>query len=1162
MFGGVAAMSKVIRPVATVLGAAALIATGLGAFGVIGAGLAAGISTAAGIANVAAQLTAPRPIARGSPTRVVIDVEPPRPYIVGRVMTGGTVRYDDAYGATLKKVPNPYLWQVRVLSGGGGIQGIVSHNFDFAPVGSFYNGFFASVQSLGERPQATALVPPYGAAPGWTTASRISGCAHVGLNFLYDREGKRFASGLPVYTALCDGEKAYDPRLDSTFPGGSGSHRANDESTWTYSGGNPAIEAGTYALGRFENGKRVFGLGQSPDAIDWAAIVDWANDCDTNEWTANVLLSEGGIGADLREQRVRNMDDLCAAGAGRWYQAGGLLSFDWQRPRVPLATLTDEDILVAGGGTDAVPTVRDRMNGVRPQYIDPASNWQMVTADEIIGSTYRTEDGEPLTQVWPLNAVTNAAQAGELAAYAMADSREIGPMDLSVRKEWRFYRPGDCITVDSSLVAYQGQAVINQRGFSPANLDVALQLKSETPAKHDFALGKVANPPPTPTLGQTAEEKDLLAAAALTPRAVDVQFEDDQTLEDLKPGEAGSTRDVPRGTYDAGTTYTLGDIVIFNGSSYKLIVASSVGNAPPDALRWALIAAAGSGMPGDDGLEGITLTVTNESHVVATDKDGNGGVFTNAGGTFSLRRGTTVLTPTFSIAATTPASPAWITIDSSTGVYTVTEPGTDDATATLRANWVGVNYEKTYTLSKSKQGTFDPVDKDKLDGIEGGSTRNEDGGGNMIREAVSLSGANYSNGAGFSTSPGLPTAQLVNGANSNVVFGYVPVRAGEDIHFGFSAHVDASNADSIRGGVNWLDAAGNPGAPVDLPNTAMAGTEGVGLANEVTKGQTIALPPTAVQAQLYVIRPTWGGAGSFFVRRPIMLRAEPGSTKGAPAGTNVAGVLAQDLVSQAAAAEADAAAAQADADAANAAIDNISSDNVLSIGEKPAIRLERDTILDEYPTIRARAVAFGVSVSAFDTRYTDLTAYLGTLALDSATNTAITRSLFNERFRDYYDARQDVLDGVAAAAAAQAQWTGVTGRPESLAQLDPTARAELDSAVGQTRQTVGFQQIITRSLENGGTNNMNAQVARLAGGNSGTIFARIEQRQLGDTTWITVATGPGSAVSASEPGADNFIATFTNTTGAKRAFEFRVTEVRTPVTAGGALVASETFLEA
>lgn len=676
-------MSKTLRTIGVIVATAA-------AFVTLGPQAAAVVST---LATSAAKIGAPKPVARGSPSTLVIDVEPPRPYIVGQVMTGGVLRYDNAYGGTVNRVPNPYRWQVRVLSGVGPVQGIAGEYFDFQPLGGFYTGYFATVQQLGQRPESAALVPPYGAAPGWTSASKLSGCAAVGLNFLFDRDGERFASGLPVYTALVDGEKVYDPRQDSTYPGGAGPCRLGVESTYVYNR-NPACHAATYAYGRFEGTKRLFGLGLSGDAIDWPAVVDWANDCDTNGWTANLILFEGGTGANLREQRVRNLDDLCAAGGARWFQAGAQLSFDWHRPRVSLATLTDEDILEAGGGTDAVQTVRDRMNGVRPQYVSPDHNWQQITADEIIGTTYRTEDGgKALTQVYPLNGVTNTVQAGELAAYAMADSRELGPMDLAAKAAWRFYRPGDCITIDSSLIAYAGQAVINQRGLDPESLAVSLSLKSETPAKHDFALGRTATPPPTPVLAQTAQERDLLASAAMRPRAIDAA--------------EGATRNVARGTYAAGTTYTRGDEVRFSGSSYRLIVDSSTGNSPPDAARWALFAEAGSGPAGADGLEGITITATNQAHNVPTEADGSGGSYGTAGGTMILRRGTTVLAPTFSIAAQSPNT-GWASINSSTGVYTITDPGATLGTATLRANVGGVNYDITYTINKTLKGVAGP----------------------------------------------------------------------------------------------------------------------------------------------------------------------------------------------------------------------------------------------------------------------------------------------------------------------------------------------------------------------------------------------------------------------------------------------------------------------
>jgi hypothetical protein len=507
-------MSKVLRTVSKIAGTvAAISAVVLGPVNPVTV-IAAAVATVAGIG---AQLTAPKPVPKGSVTNVIIDAEPPRPYMIGESYSAGVLRHRVGYGPTLKKVPNPFLWEVKVFSGVGPVEALVEEQFDFEPIGSYYSGFYSSVSQLGLRPQTAALVPPLNSpATGWGSASKLSGCAAIGGNYKFDKEGKVFASGTPLHGAIWRGEKVYDPRLDSTYPGGSGPHRLGNESTYTYSA-NPALHAGTYAFGRYQNGIKVFGLGLAEDGIDWPAIVDWANLCEANEWEAHGTIYEGGRGANVQEQRLRNLDDICAAGGGRWLIAGAVLSFDWHRPRVSLATLTDDDLLEEGGSATAVQSLRDRMNGVRPQYISPLHNWEQITADEIIGTTYRTEDGQPLTQTWALNLVKDAEQAGELASYALVDSREIGPIELNAKADWRFYRPGETITIDSELLGYDGPAVIVQRDLDPSTFAVRLTLKGETPAKHDFALGKVANPPPTPVIGQTQQQRDGVSAEALNP---------------------------------------------------------------------------------------------------------------------------------------------------------------------------------------------------------------------------------------------------------------------------------------------------------------------------------------------------------------------------------------------------------------------------------------------------------------------------------------------------------------------------------------------------------------------------------------------------------------------------------------------------------------------
>jgi hypothetical protein len=185
---------------------------------------------------------------------------------------------------------------------------------------------------------------------------------------------------------------------------------------------------------------------------------------------------------------------------------------------VALATITDADILDDGGDIITTQSLRDRFNAVLPRYTDPNANWNQITGEKIVGSTYVTEDGREIVKDWPLNLVRDNQQAGELASYAMADSREVGPVTLTLGAEWRFYGPGDCLRIESDEENFTSDLVVMNASYDPASLKTTFTFKGETPGKHDFALGKVAVPPPTPIVGQTNEERDAVAAGTIDPR--------------------------------------------------------------------------------------------------------------------------------------------------------------------------------------------------------------------------------------------------------------------------------------------------------------------------------------------------------------------------------------------------------------------------------------------------------------------------------------------------------------------------------------------------------------------------------------------------------------------------------------------------------------------
>lgn len=517
-------MSKVARTAGIIIGGVALIATGVGAFAAAGSALAATAgsvatyaSLASGALNILSAVTAPKPVARGSATRTIIQSEPPRPYMIGESYSAGVIRHQVGYGTRRKKVDNPYLWQVRVYSGVGPVQSMGTPFFDWAAIGSYYNGFYAIDTQTGARPEATALVPPLSApATGWGASHKLSGCAADGLNLLFDKDGKVFASGIPNYGRVIQGELCYDPRLDDTQPGGVGSHRLGNEATYAYSA-NPALHAGTYAYGRFQDGKKIFGIGIPADGIDWAAVAAWANDCDTNGWECHGTIYEGGeqTGSGVKSN---NLTDICASGGAVWRMSGAVLTFDWERPRVSLATFTDQDIMQGGADITALQTHRSRFNAVRPQYISPAHNWEQITAEKIVNSTYVTEDGQEKPQTWPLNLVKDETQAGVLATYAMVSSREQGPVTVPLGIDWSFYRAGDCLTWDSDIIGAPVKLVIQSRTANPVTLETEFVFRTETDAKHAYALGQTATPPPTPIIGQTAQERDAVAGYISDPR--------------------------------------------------------------------------------------------------------------------------------------------------------------------------------------------------------------------------------------------------------------------------------------------------------------------------------------------------------------------------------------------------------------------------------------------------------------------------------------------------------------------------------------------------------------------------------------------------------------------------------------------------------------------
>lgn len=499
---------KAIRTAVTVVGIGAAILSGVGALGV-GIGIAAGtltaVSTIAGVASTLLTMTAKKPTAgaSGSVTEYKLDPNGGIPYVMGRTFYAGTGVKRETWGKD-----NQYQGFTTVYSYGP-VRSFQAFLIDRTTPISFagdaavgdLNGFMWLKAQLGAQPSAY-LPSPVSGYPGWDGSDRLSGLAASHWVLKFDTKGKKFTGGVPSPGMIVEGVFVYDPRLDSTFPGGNGPCRAHDESTYVYSE-RPALHGLTYALGRYQNGKRRMGMGFKPQQIDVAAFAQAANVEDANDWRIGGLI----YSTDPKWNRLKQIGQ-----AGGWepVQTGGKLTLIQSAPRVSIATI-DQTQMVGTGTVVGTQTRRTRINGMVPRFPSEAHGWQIVPAKVVRVAEYSALDGGDRTEEHDLEFVPYLKQATELTAYEIVNRREIGPIELNLRIRWVGLEPGDCVTLNIPELNLNGQkAIVLTRTLNADGKSVQLSFRSETDAKHPYALGVPGAVPPVPSL--TAPDSSLVPA--------------------------------------------------------------------------------------------------------------------------------------------------------------------------------------------------------------------------------------------------------------------------------------------------------------------------------------------------------------------------------------------------------------------------------------------------------------------------------------------------------------------------------------------------------------------------------------------------------------------------------------------------------------------------
>lgn len=505
---------KIVGVVAGVVGAIALTAGTLGAGSVGTAALLTKIGTIASIASaaatVAARMTAKPPPARGTVNETTIGANQPMPYLIGETYSGGAMVHEAGYGATLKKVKNPYYFRAVTYSFCGPLAALLGIYADFEQIPfsgnaatGFYSGFLYADTQLGATPESNALAPQWAGCPNWGADYKLSGHGAIGFSMLFDKEGERFASGQPQLGTVWRGVLCYDPRLDSTRPGGSGAQRIDDETTWGWNR-NPACHAATYGYGRYQNGIKVFGVDLGDAAIDLAGTIAWANLCDANGWTVDGTIYEPG-------DKWANLKEICQAGGGEPVLAGGLLKWRWQKPHVSLRTITGDDLARPDMEVPSNHTWKQRRNTIIPLWRSSANKWDYVQTDPVTKAEWVEEDGEEKAFEQQYRLVQDKDQAAQLGAYQIAEERGAGTITLVLKPEFMTYDPGDGLTIDIPEAGMEMLPVIvTSRSVAPDTGEVTMAFMTREPGVDAWALGQTGTaPPPSPTV--SAQERDEAA---------------------------------------------------------------------------------------------------------------------------------------------------------------------------------------------------------------------------------------------------------------------------------------------------------------------------------------------------------------------------------------------------------------------------------------------------------------------------------------------------------------------------------------------------------------------------------------------------------------------------------------------------------------------------
>jgi hypothetical protein len=315
----------------------------------------------------------------------------------------------------------------------------------------------------------------------WGSNHKLSGVAYLAFKFTWNQDA--FGS-LPEVKVILKGKKIYDPRLDST-KGGSGSHREDTASTWTYNE-NSAL----CLLDYLRNARYGKGLPNTAFETNYDSFKTSANICDTQvtpytSAPADIDLFQTNLVIDTEQKVIDNVRELLNPMRAIFTYTQGKYFLIIENTGTSSLSLNADNII--GGIKIFGEKKNTKYNRVIGTFVNPDKEWQEDTitfppADDSglpVGDQYATllaeDNGTQLEGNFTFQGITNPYQAEELCEIILRRSRNALAVEVMVTSEALNLTIGDLVDLTYSTGGFSAK-LFRIYGLS-INTDSTVSLK-------------------------------------------------------------------------------------------------------------------------------------------------------------------------------------------------------------------------------------------------------------------------------------------------------------------------------------------------------------------------------------------------------------------------------------------------------------------------------------------------------------------------------------------------------------------------------------------------------------------------------------------------------------------------------------------------------------